>query len=418
MQEENVEEKTDIQSMSVEDLFLGIQESYSEAQQRAQEENKSFAKTEFFRMDKFGVYRLRILPVAPNSDGTAERKSYEFPVRQMLLEIEKPSTGGKQSFMYVTVPRATDAGYPVDLIDTYRKAAVTAATEAGDEKLAEKIGGGSFGGGLKFNYGHAMYVLDLDERAKGLQLLTLSHSQFKDLDERKFKLWQKKLSKNPHYSCPVSSVYNAYPVEIEKRKNGSKTEYIIGIDNESDNEVLSMEELNSIMSAPRIPEIIYRYSRYHFEATIEFLKQCDVKYGLQIMDTEEMQKAIEHLRIELPKEDTSSFSFDKRNKDTKENTGGISLDDLFNRFDELQDKGLGDKTEEGQELRALIRSFIEQEKLPVRVTRATTNADLLDMLEEAVQKGDSQDEPEEKDEQPDPPAEQEEESSTRNRRRR
>ncbi len=414
MQEENVE-GNGMQAVSVEDLFLGIQESYAEAQQRALEENKSFAKTEFFRMDKFGVYRLRIMPVAPNPDGTADRKSYEFPVHQMLLEIEKPSTGGKPSFMYVTVPRATDAGYPVDLIDTYRKAAVAAANEMGDEKLSEKIGGGSFGGGLKFNYGHVMYVLDLSERAKGLQLMTLSHSQFKDLDERKFKLWQKKLVKNPHYPCPISSVYNAYAVEIEKRKNGSKTEYIISIDNESDNEALVMEELNAIMAAPRIPEIIYRYSRYQFEATIEFLKQCDAKYGLQIMETQEMQDAVERLRFELPKEDTGSFSFDKRNKDTKENTGGISIDDLFNRFDELQEKGLGDKTEEGQELRALIRSFIEQEKLPVRVTRSTTNADLLDMLEEAVQKGTSE-EAEEKDNEPEMSAPSEE-TTTRNRRR-
>ncbi len=176
-----------------------------------------------------------------------------------------------------------------------------------------------------------------------------------------------------------------------------------------------MEELNAIMAAPRIPEIIYRYSRYQFEATIEFLKQCDMKYGLQIMETQEMQDAVERLRFELPKEDTGSFSFDKRNKDTKENTGGISIDDLFNRFDELQEKGLGDKTEEGQELRALIRSFIEQEKLPVRVTRSTTNADLLDMLEEAVQNGTSE-ETEEKDNEPETPASTEE-TTTRNRRR-
>jgi hypothetical protein len=385
MQEDNSEEKKDVQNMSIEDLFLGIQESYSEAQQRSLEENKLFAKTEFFRMDKFGVYRLRILPVAPNPDGTADRKSYEFPVHQMLLELEKPSAGAKAAYMYVTVPRATDAGYSVDIIDTYRKAAVEAAKDMGDEKLAEKIGGGSFGGGLKFNYGHAMYIFDLDERAKGVQLLTLSHSQFKDLDERKFKLWQKKLAKNPHAACPISSVYNAYPVEIEKRKNGAKTEYITSIDNESDNDALTIEELNVLMAAPRIPEIIYRYSRYQFEATIEFLKQCDSKYGLPVSETKEVQEVIEQLRQELPKEDTGSFSFDKRSKDSKENAGGggISLDDLFNRFDELKEQGLGDKTEEGQELRALIRTFIEQEKLPVRVTRSTTNQDLLDMIEEA-----------------------------------
>ena len=110
--------------------------------------------------------------------------------------------------------------------------AVEAAKEAGDEKLAEKIAGGSFSGGLKYNYGHCLYIFDLGERAKGVQMMTLSHAQFKDLDERKFKLWSKKLAKNPSYPCPVSSVYDAYPVEIEKRRNGAKTEYLFSIDNE------------------------------------------------------------------------------------------------------------------------------------------------------------------------------------------
>jgi len=393
MQEENYE-STEYMNKSVEDLFLGTQETYSEAQQRALEENKSFQKTEFFRMDKFGTYRLRILPLAPNKDGSINRKSYEYPVYQMLLELEKPSTGGKPSYMYVTVPRITEAGYPVDLIDVYRKAAVDAANEKGAEKLAEKIGGGSFGGGLKFNYGHVMYIFDLSERAKGLQLLTLSHSQFKDLDERKFKLWQKKLSKNPNYPCPISSVYNAYPVEIEKKKNGAKTEYLTSIDNESDNDVLTGDELNILMAAPRIPEIVYRYSRYQFEATIEFLKQCDIKYEMQLMGSDQMKEAIETLRAALPKEDTSSFSFDKRTKDAKDNSSEITLDELFNRFDDLTDKGLGDKTEEGQELRASIRTYIEQEKLSIRITRSTTNEELLDMIEKGVQEASDTPEPE------------------------
>lgn len=58
---------------------------------------------------------------------------------------------------------------------------------------------------------------------------------------------------------------------------------------------------------------------------------------------------------------------------------------LVNKYDELHSQSLGDKTEEGQELRAQIRAFIEQEGLSVRVTRSTTNSELLDLIEEALQ---------------------------------
>ena len=195
------------------------------------------------------------------------------------------------------------------------------------------------------------------------------------------------MAKNPAYPCPISSVRDAYPIEIEKKRNGAKTEYLINIDNESVPDILSKEELTLLMNTPRIPEVSGRYSRYQFEATLEFLKQCDSKYGLQIMQSEEMQKAIETLRSELPKEDTGTFSFDKRTKDVKDNaaTSALSFDLLYERFEELQQQSLGDKTEEGQELRGMIRSFIEQEKLAVRITRSTTNQMLLDMIEEALQ---------------------------------
>ena len=390
MQDENLQEKDMLTGMSVEDLFLKSQESYETAQARAAEENKGFAKTEFFRMEKLGTYRLRVWPIAPNPDGTTDRNGYEYPIHQMLLELEKPSKSNKAQYAYVTVPRTTDAGYSIDLIDTYRKMAVSEAKDNGNEKMAEKIAGGSFGGGLKFSYGHATYILDLDERAKGIQLLTLSHSQFKDLDERKFKLWQKKLAKNPSYPCPISSIANAYPVEIEKKKNNSKTEYAISIDNEADTDTLSKEELTALLNTPRIPEIIFRYSRYQFGATVEFLKQCDNKYNLNIMDSEEMKEAIAKLSSELSKEDTSEFTFDKRSKDAKENAenSAVSIDSLFDKFEDLQEQGLGDKTEEGQELRGLIRAFIEQEHLSVRITRSTSNQELLDMIEEAMQGGD------------------------------
>ena len=225
MQEEKFEEKEQ-QPLSVFELFAAAEETYEEAQARAAEENKSFVKTEFIKMDKFGTYTFRILPIAPKADGTIDRKSYEYPIHQLLMKIQKPSDNGKQQFTYVSVCRAGYAGYKTDLIDTYRKLAIAEAKAQNDDKLAEKLDDG-FQGGVKYDYSHAMYVFDMDERAKGIQLLRLSHSQFKTLDECKFKLWQKKLKKNPKYPCPISSIANAFPVEIEKKKNGAKTEYSI-----------------------------------------------------------------------------------------------------------------------------------------------------------------------------------------------
>lgn len=393
MQEEKFEEKEQ-QPLSVFELFAAAEETYEEAQARAAEENKSFVKTEFIKMDKFGTYTFRILPIAPKADGTIDRKSYEYPIHQLLMKIQKPSDNGKQQFTYVSVCRAGYAGYKTDLIDTYRKLAIAEAKAQNDDKLAEKLDDG-FQGGVKYDYSHAMYVFDMDERAKGIQLLRLSHSQFKTLDECKFKLWQKKLKKNPKYPCPISSIANAFPVEIEKKKNGAKTEYSINIDNESDVDVLTSEELTALLNAPRIPEVMYRYTRFHFEATLIYLKQCDEQFDLKVMGMDEMKEAIESLKAELPADDTSSFSFDKKgdgDSDKDNASGVITIDSLFDMYDELQEKGLNDKTEEGQELRGKIREFIEQEKLEIRMTRTTTNAMLLDMIEEVLQGGTPQNE--------------------------
>ena len=396
MQEElKNETANNTNQVSVENLFLAGQSSYEEAQRQSAEENKSFSKTEFFRMEKLGTYNLRMLPIAPNQDGTLDRKSYEYPCRSLLVELTNPkSKEGKPH--YVSLPRATDAAYSVDLIDTYRKEAVDEALSRGNEKMADKIGGGSFGGGMKYTYSHAIYILDLDERAKGVQLLHLSHSQFMALEEKRFTLWQKLLQKNPNAACPVSSVQGGYPVVVRKKKNNSKTEYDISIETLDGPEVVTIEELTALMTAPRIPEIINRYSRYHYEATIEYLRQCDERFDMNILDTEVMQEAIKQLGSELSPEDKSSFSFDKRTKDSKDNAAELTLDDLCTRFEELEAAGKGDKTEEGQELRVMLRSFIEQEKLSVRMTRHTTNSDLIDMIE-AAYSDKPKDEPESED---------------------
>lgn len=385
--------------LNVLEIFSQTKESFEDAQQKIADESKGFAKITRFIMDKFDTYRVRILPNCPvfHDDGTftLDRKSYEYPVKSMLLKLVAPvSKDKKEQFVYVNVCHGSQVGLSVDLIDTYKEAAVAYFEAVGDSKMADKLKGGSFGGGLKYDSKRAMLILNLDNRSEGAQLLELSYSQYKDLEERKMNLWKKKLAKDERYPCPISSFDRAYPVEITKKKDkdSGKTVYLFTIDNESDADELSVEELNGLIAAPRLPEILYRYSRYHLEATVEFLRQTDEKLGVDLFSSEAVQDALSKIKIELPAGDTSHFSFDKKENDgngTEEDGSAMTLDLLWEMYEQLQDENLSDKSDEGQELRVLIQQYIIDNKLMARVRRGFTNLQVLQDIEDELRSGGS-----------------------------
>lgn len=119
--------------------------------------------------------------------------------------------------------------------------------------------------------------------------------------------------KNPKCLCPISSLEDAFPVEITRKEENKKTTYTFNIDTISGAEPLSEEEVNSLLETLRIPAAIYRYSRFHMEATIEFLKQYDAKMEMDVMSSKEITEAIEKIKMELHPDDKSHFSFDKKN---------------------------------------------------------------------------------------------------------
>lgn len=373
------EKDLELQEKSIQDLFSESQESLEEAQARKAEETVSFVKAKYFMMDALGTYNIRILPLSPKSD----RRGYEYPVRQMLLKINNPNQLAKKKQMYVKVCKATEAGYSVDLIDTYKKLALNAVKD--DEDLVKKIKGGTFGGGLAYSYNHAMYIINTDKEADGMMVWEASNGQFKDLEDQKESVWKKMITKtkNPKLPCPISSWNKGYPIEISKKKENNKTEYKFVVDLVSDCYELSEKQLQDLMNAPLLPEIIYRYTKYHLEATIEFLKQYDETSDLHIMDDEEMKNAIETLKGELPADDTSSFSFSSNDekKEEEDNTDDVTFDKLSAIYDDLQEKGLGDKSEEGQNLRSLIAEYIKGKNLSVSIKRGKSNCDLLDEIE-------------------------------------
>lgn len=373
------EKDLELQEKSIQDLFSESQESLEEAQARKAEETVSFVKAKYFMMDALGTYNIRILPLSPKSD----RRGYEYPVRQMLLKINNPNQSAKKKQMYVKVCKATEAGYSVDLIDTYKKLALNTVKD--DEDLVKKIKGGTFGGGLAYSYNHAMYIINTDKEADGMMVWEASNGQFKDLEDQKESVWKKMITKtkNPKFPCPISSWNKGYPIEITKKKENNKTEYKFVVDLVSDCYELSEKQLQDLMNAPLLPEIIYRYTKYHLEATVEFLKQYDETSDLHIMDDEEMKNAIETLKGELPADDTSSFSFSSNDekKEEEDNTDDITFDKLSAIYDDLQEKKLGDKSEEGQNLRSLIAEYIKGKNLSVSIKRGKSNCDLLDEIE-------------------------------------
>lgn len=386
------------------DLFADVQETYEEALQKSADESKSFTKTKHFRMDSVGTYSVRILPLAPTkqSDGAykLDRKGYEYPTKTQLLKLTNPNPKSKkdQNF-YVTVTHADYVGLSVDLIDTYIQ--VAEEKYGDDEKLMKKINGSGFEGGLKWSSQRAMYVFDTNKKDEGIQLLTLSYSQYKDLEDRKIAVWNKLRNKDPKTFCPISSIKGAYPVEISRKEENRKITYTFNVDVLANTMPLSEAELQSLLDTPRIPEVLYRYSRFHLEATIEFLKQYDEKNEMDVMSSKAITEAIEKIKMELPADDKSHFSFDKKDHEDGEGSSEeATIDTLWKRWEDLNERGIGDKSDEGQELRDDIRAFIDDNDLHVRVVRGKSNQDLLEAIEdalEAVKSGDEDEEDEQED---------------------
>lgn len=372
--------------MSAIDIFKLHQETFEDAKKKSNGESN--ARTPYLRFSKDGTYTIRILPLAPTKDAEGkfvlERKGYEYPTKELLLKIEdtKLDSKGKPKVNYVTVcnVKYVFPNVPADLIDTYIQ--TVCELYADDTALCDKIKSGGFNGGLKYDSKRCMYVYDMTNRNDGLQILQLSYAQYKELEERKLQLWEKLRAKNGNALCPISSIDGAYAVEI-KRKTDKKTEYSFNIDTLNDTDSLTEDELQTLLDAPRLPEVLYRYTRFHLEATIAFLKQMDAKYSISVMDRTEIHDCIDAISMSLPANDQSHFTMSndsKKDSDTNDN----ALDALWNEWDSINNMGLDDKSDEGRSLRVSIKEYIEENDLDVAITRSKTNKDLLDEIENAL----------------------------------
>lgn len=404
-------------------LFAQAQMTYAEAEEKAKQEAGK-PKIERFRIGEDGEYSIRVLPLAPeiDSEGNAlplERKGYEYPLHQLFLGIMLPAKKGKKpKKINIPVARATDKGIDksVDLIDTYVR--IAKEMYADDEELLKVVTGGSFGGGLRWSYQHAMYVLDLSSdktRAKGPQLWQCTHSQYKTMDDAKMRLWSELRSDGEQETCPISWFTDAYPVKVI-RKTETKTDYTIEIGRKCVD--VTEEEVEKLLDLPRIPELINRFTRYQLEAEIVFLQQYDELHDMEVCKEPDFIEAVEKLKGEMPADDTSHFDLANAGSDK----GGavsaeVTIDSLWTEYDKIADAGLSEKSDEYQELREKIRQFAEDNKLDVRLSRTKNNKQLLEEIEEAMDgaapvstepkatEESTDDEPEENDDDKNEPAE-------------
>ncbi len=385
------EQEKEIKAMSALDIFASTQETFEEAKKKSSEESSN--RVNYFRFKDDGTYTVRILPLAPviDADGNVlpmERKGYEYPLRTLMLKIASTTTDkqGKPKITYVSVCNAKHTfkdKLNADLIDTYLSRACE--KYADDEALCKKLRDTSYNGGLRWDYKRCMYAIDNDNTSEGIKILQLSFAQYKDLEERKLNIWNKLNKNGKNVPCPISSIQNAYPVEIVRKTENKKPSYSFNIDTLSGQQPLNEEDCQKLLDMPRLPETLYRYTRFHLEATIAFLNQVDEQYDIDVMNDETVKNCIEQIKCLLPADDQSHFSMDRKSSDSDSEAGNavVTIDSLWDLYDHIEEEGLDDRSEEGQELRTSIKEYIEANELDIRISHTKSNLDLLEAIEGA-----------------------------------
>lgn len=375
--------------LSAFEAFQQTQLTFAEAEEKAKQEAGAL-KVERFRMGEDGEYSIRVLPLAPSFDNEGnilpmDRKGYEYAVHQFFLGIKVPNKKGKKpKKLSIPVIRTTDkeVGKSVDLLDTYVK--IAKEMYGDDEALMKLLTSSSYEGGIRWNYQHALMVLDVSsdkERAKGPQVWQCSHSQYKDLDAAKMRLWAELKADDGQDTCPISGFTDAYPVKVIRKTENNKTSYTIEIGRKTLD--ITEAEAEKLLELPRLPEQLYRYTRYQMEATLAFLQQYDEEHDMEVCKEPDFIEAVETLKGELPADDTSHFDLaNASGKDSDKDE--VTIDSLYNEYDSIVDQGLNEKSDEYQELREKIRMFIEAKDLDVRISRTKNNLQLLEEIDEAL----------------------------------
>ena len=193
--------------------------------------------------------------------------------------------------------------------------------------------------------------------------------------------------------CPISAFRGAYPVVATRKTDRNKTEYSFTIKTKRI-DVLEEAELSALLDAPRIPDVLYRYSRFHLEATQEFLKQYDDKLGLNICQKPEFKQAVEQVSAALPSDDTSHFSFDSKSAENEgesdnapASTASIEeqISDFRQRAEQIKDMDLSESKAATAQLKDDLRTFCTANDLVVTFGLGKSLDRLIEDIEYALE---------------------------------
>lgn len=385
----------------IKNVFAAFEEtamSFEEAQAKVKAETR--VKTSYFRIDKDGDYCFRVLPIAPTMvDGawTLDRKGYEYPLTSYLVGFPT-DTKGKFNYVSIIDPRQVFGNVSDDPLSVYYRLAVAAL---GDDKQAiESLGNITSKGGaaIRPSFLHCAYVIDMDNEKDGIQMVQLNNAQYKDLETTKMLTWKDLLKDDKNAPCPVSSLKHGYNVSATK-KTGEKpsVKFTLGRRESPVDEAI----VNQLLEKERIPDVIYRYERYHYEATVAYLKVLDERYGFDFMDekdgefkNQELNDVLQQVRMSLPADDHSHFTNSATSDDDDDTDTPKTLEDLEEMVNNLPDDADKDDPEY-KELVELLKGYIENNDLDVSVRRFDTPDSILEKILKAEGKGSTQDEEEE-----------------------
>lgn len=383
---------SELKKISLLDVFGQVAETLAQAEEKNKKE-QGRSPIERFRISEDGTYTIRILPLAPevvkDDNGNIievkplDRTGFEYQVKQQFITIRLPKQPGKKERkINIPVIKSDDPyiGLSDDLISTYLR--IAKELYADDTELIKKISGNSFGGGLKYNTQRAMYVLDMKDKSPKPLLWQCSFSLYHEIDSKRIRLWRECLEDDPNQGCPVSSITGAYPVSIIRDTANGKTSYVTEIGRKKYD--LDEEIMSALLDAPRIPEVIYRFTRYQLEAEKVFLEQYDELNDMDVTKEREFIDCYNRLIGELPKDDTSHFDLASANKDDNASDGEVTLDSLFKEYDAMADLDLSSSDERYKDFREKIRQFAEDNNIDVRLSRSMNNLEMLEAIEDAM----------------------------------